>query len=229
MDKHVLIDINNCMKSIPAIGKNKTNTFQNFKYRAIDDIIDKVSDVLGENNLVLTFETLSLDSTWIESKSGKAKDVNIKIKYTFHSCIDASFVDYLIYASARDNSDKAEMKAYTAAYKTLLGQAFCIKFTEDPDSDYIETKGKITKQELPKQTIENKQESILDIVTKSLNDFKDGKKTINEKEIVLDVAYLDNTISKISKKYKDDVTLKEALTLLENKKQELKEVKHESN
>jgi hypothetical protein len=222
MDKHVLIDINNCMKSIPAIGKNKTNTFQNFKYRAIDDIIDKVSDVLGENNLVLTFETLSLDSIWIDSKSGKAKDVNIKIKYTFHSCVDASFVDYLIYASARDNSDKAEMKAYTAAYKTLLGQAFCIKFTEDPDSDYIETKNT---KENAKQT---KKETVFDLITKSLNDFKDGKKILKDKEIVLDVSYLDETSKKISEKYKDDATLEKALMLLRQKKQDImSEVKHD--
>ena len=219
----VLKSISKAMKQIPAIGKNNTNVTQKFKYRSIDDLVDGVSKIIADNDLILTFETLSNSSCFVDTKSGKAKDAEIKVRYTFLSSLDGSKVECTIIAVGRDHSDKAELKAYTNAFKTLLGQVFCIKFNEDPDVDYIENQQKSKPVVESKPVMKKPKKTIFQKVDETLKSFdKDNKRIKNGVEEILDGAFIDNLIEKV-KQTPDDNTLKQAIELLEKTKESLNE------
>lgn len=137
------------------------------------------------------------------------------------------------------------MKAQTKAIRRVTLQICGLGFTDEseiesiPNSkileEKIEPKQEPIKKEPIQKKIEPKQENILQIVTKSLNEFKDNKKTKKAKDkngkeynktIILDVAYIDDTVNKIKEKYKNDSSLLDALELLEKEKQKL-EVKND--
>jgi len=130
------------MSEIGAIGKEKTNTQQNFKYRGIDDVMNALQPLLIKNNIFVVPEVLEQTREDKVSRSGSALIYSIcKIKYTFFAD-DGSSITAVTIGEGMDSGDKATNKAMAIAFKYACFQVFCIPTEEmkDPDGESHEIK-----------------------------------------------------------------------------------------
>lgn len=120
-----------------GVGKSKTNTQQNFKYRGIDDVMDALAPLLPKHALVILPSVLEHHVTERESRAGgKLFHALLKLQYEFVSPLDASVkIVGPFYGEAMDAGDKSISKAMSIAYKTMCCQSFNIPVTGLPDPD----------------------------------------------------------------------------------------------
>ena len=124
-----------------GIAKAHTNTYQNYKFRGIDDVYNALSGELAKNKLCILPKVL--ERTCVErmaaAKQGKEPSavfyVTVTVEFTFISSEDGSSHTIVTYGEAMDSSDKATNKAMSAAYKYAAMQAFCIPTAGDNDAD----------------------------------------------------------------------------------------------
>ncbi|MBP3888557.1 MAG: ERF family protein [Cellulosilyticum sp.] len=129
--------INAIMQDMGAIGKNKTNIQQNFKFRGIDDVMNHLKPLLAKYKVFVVPQVLSYERE--ERKTSKGNNLLYSvcnIKYTFYA-EDGSNVEAVVTGEGMDSGDKATNKAMAIAFKYALFQVFCIPTEEmkDPDAD----------------------------------------------------------------------------------------------
>lgn len=125
------------MEEVPAIGKNKTNTQQNFKFRGIDDVMNTLQPLLSKHKVFIVPEILEQTREERQTKSGGNLIYSIcRIKYKFYA-EDGSSIEAITIGEGMDSGDKATNKAMAIAMKYALFQVFCIPTEEmkDPDAD----------------------------------------------------------------------------------------------
>lgn len=153
--------ISNVMKDIGAVGKNNTNTFDRYKFRGIDDVMNALSPAMVKNHVFVTPEVLESIREERSSKDGKTNMMYsiLKIKYTFYTD-DGSSVESVVIGEAMDRSDKSTNKAMSAAFKYACFQTFCIPTEEmqDADSESPEIGKKVS--QLPKKKAEKSDEQL---------------------------------------------------------------------
>lgn len=130
--KHVMEDM-----AKTGVGKDRTNTQQNFKYRAIDDVMDALSPSLSRHGLLIVPHVNERVCTERQSRAGGTLfHTLLRIDYDFICVSDGS--QHLvgpIYGEAMDSGDKSTNKAMAAAYKYACTQTFCIPISgDDPDA-----------------------------------------------------------------------------------------------
>ena len=113
------------MKEVPAIGKDKVNKQQGFKFRGIDDVMNIVPEILEQKREERT-----------TTKGGNLIYSICKIKYRFYA-EDGTSIEATTIGEGMDSGDKATNKAMAIAMKYALFQVFCIPTEEmkDPDSE----------------------------------------------------------------------------------------------
>ena len=134
--------ITGIMSEIGAIGKNKTNTSQNFKYRGIDDVMNALQPMLVKYGVFVVPEILEQTREERTSRNGAALIYSIcKIMFSFFAK-DGSHVSAITIGEGMDSGDKATNKAMAIAFKYACFQVFCIPTEEmkDPDSESHELK-----------------------------------------------------------------------------------------
>ena len=125
------------ISEIPAIGKNRENLQQKFKYRGIDDVMNAIQPLLAKYKVFITPEVLEQSREERQTLKGGTLIYSIcKIRYTFYAD-DGSFVTATTIGEGMDSGDKATNKAMAIAMKYALFQVFCIPTDEmkDPDSE----------------------------------------------------------------------------------------------
>ena len=125
------------IEEIPAIGKNKTNEQQRFKYRGIDDVMNAMQPLFAKNKVFIVPEVLEQTREERQTQKGGTLIYSIcKIQYTFYA-EDGSHVSAITIGEGMDSGDKATNKAMAIAMKYALFQVFCIPTDEmkDPDSE----------------------------------------------------------------------------------------------
>lgn len=126
-----------------GIGKNSKNESQGFKFRGIDDVLNRLSKHLVEANLVIIPQVLSRDVHERTNARGNALFyVTLNVAYTIKSAVDGSETTVVTVGEAMDSGDKATNKALSIAYKYMAFQLFAIPIDEDPDRHTHEVKGK---------------------------------------------------------------------------------------
>lgn len=141
--------ITKIMEEVPAIGKEKVNKQQGFKFRGIDDVMNALQPLLAKNKVFIVPEIL--EQTREErttSKGGNLIYSICKIKYKFYA-EDGTFIEAITIGEGMDSEDKATNKAMAIAMKYALFQVFCIPTEEmkDPDGDTPDESRKKEKQE----------------------------------------------------------------------------------
>lgn len=117
-----------------GIAKNSKNESQGFKFRGIDDVLNRMSQHLTEANLIIVPQMLSRDVTErVNSRGTPLFYVTITMSYTVRSTIDGSEIVCVVPGEAMDSGDKATNKALSIAYKYMAFQLFAIPIDEDPD------------------------------------------------------------------------------------------------
>lgn len=127
------------MKEVEAIGKNKENTTQHFKFRGIDDVYNALHPLLAKYGVFTVPEVLEDRSEDRQTKSGGTLIYRIlKIKYHFFAA-DGSSIEAVVIGEGMDSGDKASNKAMSIAHKYAFFQVFSIPTDEvaasDPDNE----------------------------------------------------------------------------------------------
>lgn len=123
---------------VGAVGKDKINQQQGFRYRSVDDVFNALNPALAKNGvfivpLILQRECAEVGKT---SRGASIVKVMLKVKFTFYAS-DGSHIETIIYGEAMDMGDKGTNKAMSIAYKYACFQVFCIPTEEmqDPDAN----------------------------------------------------------------------------------------------
>lgn len=132
------------MADIPAIGKDKRNAQQGFKFRGIDDVVNVMKPILAKHQVFSVPQVLEQErETKTTPKGGELRYSLLRMKFIFYAP-DGSHVDAITQGEGMDSGDKASNKAMSIAYKYALFQVFSIPTEEmvDPDAESYETTAK---------------------------------------------------------------------------------------
>lgn len=135
--KNIYQSITAILEEVPAIGKNKKNTTQNFMFRGIDDVMNTFQPLLAKYKVFIVPQVLEQTREERQTAKGSTLLYSIcKIKYTFYA-EDGTSVDAIVVGEGMDSGDKATNKAMAIAMKYAMFQVFCIPTEEmkDPDGD----------------------------------------------------------------------------------------------
>tara|TARA_R110000772_G_scaffold58_4_gene414 strand:- start:5039 stop:5716 length:678 start_codon:yes stop_codon:yes gene_type:complete len=146
-DVGVLKGISQVMASFAehGIAKNSKNESQGFKFRGIDDVLNRLSKHLVEANLVISPQVIDRQVSERTNSRGNALFyVTLTVCYTVHSVLDGSTIQVVTMGEAMDSGDKATNKALSIAYKYMAFQLFAIPIDEDADRQSHEVKPKIS-------------------------------------------------------------------------------------
>jgi hypothetical protein len=119
-----------------GIAKNHVNQADDYKYRSIDDLLDRLAPLLAKHRLCVL--PRAIERTVIERRDDAEHllyHACLRVAFTLTSVDDGSSHIVEAYGEALDVSDKATAKAMSAAYKSAMIQTFCIPLagSEDPD------------------------------------------------------------------------------------------------
>jgi hypothetical protein len=119
-----------------GIPKARTNLEEQYQYRGIDDVYNRLSTLLAAHKLCVLPRVLERVCT---DRTGSTGDllVNVTLKVAFDlvSVEDGSSHVIEAYGEALDAGDKATSKAMAAAYKYAILQTFCIPVGGVEDAD----------------------------------------------------------------------------------------------
>ena len=124
------------MQDVGAIGKNKTNQSQGFKYRGVDDVMNALSPAFIKHKVFAVPEVIDQSRSERKTANGGTLTYSVcRMKYTFYA-EDGSNVSVTVIGEGMDSGDKASNKAMAVAFKYACFQLFCIPTEEmvDPDS-----------------------------------------------------------------------------------------------
>ena len=152
MEGKIFEAIANVMKDVGIVGKDSTNTYDNYKFRGIDAVMNALNPAMVKNKVFVTPTVLeSHREERTGSKGTTMMYTTLTVKYTFYTD-DGSSVECVVIGEAMDRSDKSTNKALSAAFKYACFQTFCIPTEEmnDADEESPEMGTKTTKKSAPK-------------------------------------------------------------------------------
>lgn len=171
---------------LPAIGKDRVNTQQNFKFRGIDDVMNALNPLLAKHGVFYVPDVVErIDSERATKSGGVMYVVNLHVRYRFYGP-NGDHIEASGWGEGTDSGDKATNKAMTGAMKYVLFQAFAISTEEaaenDADGDSPEaTSGGRPAQHAPlaEQTVPS---SVAEKLTARINALPDEAKKACKKE-----------------------------------------------
>lgn len=134
-EKKIYSALNDVMKDIGFIGKNQQNSFSNYKFRGIDDVMNALHPALQKNGVTVTPNVINITRDVLTNNKGTKNIYTIlTIRYDFFA-VDGSSVSATVIGEAFDSGDKSANKAMAVAFKYAMFQVFCIPTEEMKDSD----------------------------------------------------------------------------------------------
>lgn len=134
-----LIAIN---KEIGAIGKERKNEQQGFKFRGIDDVMNELHSLFATHEVIILPNAKGFEvSERVNNKGTAIFAVRATIEYRFIAS-DGSSETCILIGEAMDSGDKGMNKALSVALKYALLQMFLIPTEDqkDPDAETHEVK-----------------------------------------------------------------------------------------
>lgn len=123
------------MSEVDAIGKDKINQTQNFKYRGIDQVYNSLNPLLAKHKIFTMPKVLNSEREERTNAKGTTLFYSrVTMEYTFYTT-DGSAVACSVIGEGMDSGDKATNKAMAIAHKYALLQTFCIPTEDMPDPD----------------------------------------------------------------------------------------------
>jgi hypothetical protein len=119
-----------------GIAKTHANEVDDYKYRSIDDVLDRLAPLLARHRLCVLPRALERHvSERADEQNRLLLHVAVRVSFTLTSVEDGTSHTVEAYGEALDGGDKATAKAMSAAYKAAMVQSFCIpvRGVEDPD------------------------------------------------------------------------------------------------
>lgn len=152
-----------------GIQKNQENTYDRYKFRGIDDVLNALAPILAKHGVLIIPSMTECELRAVATaKGGTMTHAKAWVDYTIYDA-EGDSITHRFCGEAIDRGDKAINKAATAAYKYFLFEALCIPVqgTPDADSESHEASGPITQEQA--QEIAARLESTGSDVTKFLS------------------------------------------------------------
>lgn len=122
--------------SVAGISKDRTNQFDKYQFRGIDDVYNALAPLLAKHGLCILPRILKREVVERESQKGGALFyITVEAEFDFVSAEDGSKHVVRTFGEAMDRGDKGTNKAMSAAYKYAAFQAFSIPTEGDNDAD----------------------------------------------------------------------------------------------
>ena len=119
-----------------GIPKVHTNLVDQYQYRSIDDVLNRLGPLLARHRLCALPRVLRRTVTEQRGDDNNLLiSVSVRVAYDLVSCRDGSQHTIEACGEALDPGDKATAKAMSAAFKSAMLQAFCIPVAGVEDSD----------------------------------------------------------------------------------------------
>lgn len=123
-------------KSIGKVEKHGKNTFNNYTYATELDVVNVVSEVLKQNELVHFVSYSECNVTSEQRDKAYQNRANVKATLTVVDAESGDKIETHAYGYAEDkNGDKALFKAQTGASKYAYLKTFGLCSGEDPEKD----------------------------------------------------------------------------------------------
>jgi hypothetical protein len=119
-----------------GIAKTHTNLRDQYQYRSIDDVLNRLGPLLARHRLCILPRVLERTATE-QRGDGDAllTAVTVRVAYELVSCRDGSTHLVEAVGEALDPGDKATAKAMSSAFKGAMLQLFCVPVAgEDGDA-----------------------------------------------------------------------------------------------
>jgi hypothetical protein len=119
-----------------GIAKSYVNDADDYRYRSIDDLLDRLAPLLARHRLCVLPRVK--ERSLVERQDDAQRSlfhVSLKAAFVLTSVDDGSSHVVTTYGEALDASDKATAKAMSAAYKSAMIQTFCIPVAGSEDAD----------------------------------------------------------------------------------------------
>jgi hypothetical protein len=118
-----------------GIAKAQTNTFDKYKFRGIDDVLNAMAPILAEHGVVIMPSVRKCKLATVTTSQGKTQNhCRVEMEYTIYD-VKGDCISHTFPGEGMDRGDKAINKACTAAYKYFLFEAFTIPVEGTPDAD----------------------------------------------------------------------------------------------
>ena len=119
-----------------CIPKSRFNPIDEYKYRSIDDVLNRLAPLLAKHRLCVLPRVRERQTTERNGDNLQLLiNVALRVTYTLVSADDGSSHKVEAYGEALDSGDKATAKAMSAAYKSAMLQTFCIPVGDTEDAD----------------------------------------------------------------------------------------------
>jgi hypothetical protein len=123
------------MANIGAVGKDRKNELQGYKFRGIEDIYNAAHPALIKAGVFCVPQVIEYESSdRITKNGGTSIRVVMKVCHRFFA-EDGSYVDAITVGEGMDTSDKASNKAMSAAMKYAFVESLSLPFAEVDDGD----------------------------------------------------------------------------------------------
>lgn len=132
------------MRDLGAIGKDKKNEAQGFKYRGIDDVYNAINPILAKHGVFMGARVISKTREERTNTKGTVLAFTcLHMRYRFVA-EDGTWTETDAEGEGMDSGDKSSNKAMAVAHKYALLQAFCIptQDLDDPDAHVHEVAAK---------------------------------------------------------------------------------------
>ena len=119
-----------------GIAKRHRNERDDYRYRSIDDVLNRLSPLLAKHKLCILPRVLERECI---DRLGDGDlllvGVALRVAFDLVSSADGSSHTVEAFGEALDPSDKATAKAMSSAYKHAMLQAFCVPVAQIADAD----------------------------------------------------------------------------------------------
>ena len=167
-----------------AIGKDRINNQQGFRFRGIDDVYNSLHPILAKHGVFSTTTVLEDRTEERQSARGGTLIYRIlKVQFTFYA-EDGSFVQSVVIGEGMDSGDKASNKAMAIAHKYALLQLLAIP-TEDAKDPDAESHDVLPKKQPTQQPTQQDKERI--ILTQDEMALKNRAREIINKKAILEI------------------------------------------
>jgi hypothetical protein len=135
--KTVLKALVSVQKDLAAVGiaKSDQNTYDNYKFRGIDAVMNTLAPILSNHGVVIIPSVTSSEIRTVPTaKGGTQNHAKVTVDYTLYDA-EGDSITHSFVGEGMDRGDKSINKACTAAYKYFLFEAFCIPVEGTADAD----------------------------------------------------------------------------------------------
>lgn len=124
------------MRDITAIGKDRENQAQRYKFRGVDDIYNELHPLMAKHGLFTVTRVTNHTAEEKVSKSGSVQIYRVlTIEFDFVSESGDKITVGPFIGEGMDSGDKAANKAHAVAHKYAFLQVFCIPTEDDKDPE----------------------------------------------------------------------------------------------